>query len=155
MTSQTGKTPSPRRAISHLILPYLTPERAQCGMKRPTFSLEVPILSLRVGPFPDMNGLIRELREPRMGKGKRSKVYKRPRERPVTCLRGHSLPKMVHLRSEMAHSRSERTHRKPEIALRAHFMPDNSCLRPEEVQFGVEEPTLWQRGRITSHAHIW
>ena len=60
-----------------MIGPYLTPERAQCGVKSPTLRLGGPISSLRVGPFPNMKVLIRELRGPWMGEDKRSKVYQK------------------------------------------------------------------------------
>ena len=78
-TSQTEGSLRPRRAISHFIGPYLTPERAQCRMKRTTLSLGLggPIPSLRGGPFPDMKRLIRELRGPQIGKDKRSKPYEK------------------------------------------------------------------------------
>ena len=80
------KDSKPSEGISHLIGPYLTPEKAHCGVKSPTLSLGGPISSLRVGPFTNMKRLIRELRSPRMGEGKRSKVYQKARERPVTYL---------------------------------------------------------------------
>ena len=57
--------------------PYLIPERAQCGMKRPTLRVGGTIPSLRRGPFLDMNGLIPELKGLRMGRGKRYQVYQK------------------------------------------------------------------------------
>ena len=146
-TPQTKRTIGLRRAISHLIGPYLTPGRAQCGVNRPTLSLRGPIHSLRRVPFPDIKGLIRESRGPRNGKG--SKVYQKATrearympEGPTICRRWSTSGLRI------AHSMTERARCRSEMVLRAHCLPNNSHLRPEEVQFGVEAPTLGQWGHL-------
>ena len=108
-------------------------------MKRPTLSLRGPNPSLRGGPFPEMKVLIHELRELWMGKG--SKIYQRATREACYIPEGPTLPKMAHFRSEIAHTMTEHTCCRLELALRAHFLPDNSHLRKEELQFGVEGPT--------------